>query len=76
MLVGGLILANTFLLTFIVFFYVTTIGAENKKFVKLEIVSWVLCTFSALTLIISTLYTSWVLKKLYGDDFRSTSFFM
>jgi hypothetical protein len=42
--------------------------------VNLEIASWLLGIFSAFTLISSTLYTSWVLRNLYGTDFRSTSY--
>jgi len=77
LLIVGLILVNTSLVFFMIFFHVKTADhQENKKFVKLEIASWLLGTFSALTLIFSTLYTSWVLRKLYGGDFSSTSAFM
>ena len=69
-------IANGFLLVFICYFYTNTNGNENRKFIRLEIASWVLGSFSAITLILSTLYTSWVLRKLYGSDFSSTSFFM
>ena len=76
MLIGGLLAANVFLVFFIVIFCVNTNGDENKKFIRLEIASWILGAIAAITLICSTLYTSWVLRKLYGSDFSSTSSFI
>lgn len=74
----GLIIANIFLLIFIGFFIKNKnfYLDERSVFVKLEIASWILGSFSAIILISSTVYTIWVLKKLYGSDFSSTSWFM
>jgi heme/copper-type cytochrome/quinol oxidase subunit 3 len=72
LLAGGLIIANIFLVTFIVLAYTKTADGEKNKFVNLEIASWLLGSCSAAILIMSTLYTSWVLKRLYGEDFERT----
>jgi hypothetical protein len=78
-LILGLIISNLVLVIFLIALALSadpTPGdnKENKFFVHLEIASWFLGIFSAFTLIGSTLYTSWVLRNLYGTDFRSTSY--
>ena len=79
-LVVGLLISNLILVIFLIALAAANDPSpidgvtENKFFIHMEIASWSLGIFSAFTLISSTLYTSWVLRNLYGTDFRNTSF--
>lgn len=80
MLVAGIILSNLFLIAFVIFFSIddpdVSINKDKKKFVKLEIASWVFGTLTAIILITSSAYTVVILKRLYGNDFSRTTGFM
>ena len=73
MLFIGLAISNAFFVVFLLILAIKVNPNSHAFFVHLEIASWFLGTFSAMTLIGSTLYTSWVLRNLYGADFKKTS---
>ena len=73
MLFIGLAISNAFLIIFLAVLAFAQGTSAQKFFVHLEIASWLLGTFSATTLIGSTLYTSWVLRNLYGTDFQKSA---
>lgn len=78
MLVAGIALSNLFSTAFIVFICIDNgdILKDKKKFVRLEIASWVFGTLTAIILITSSAYTVVILKRLYGNDFSRTTGFM
>ena len=78
MLAIGIFLATCELLVFVIFFSINNDNTEKdkKKFVKLEIASWIFGSLSAIILITSSAYTVVILRRLYGNDFSRTTRFM